>query len=125
MKPAGKMFKYAISEKIAAYTDSLTAITKTKYPFPYTVGLLAGKPIIFNIHYEIMDQHFTPMIMYKTSVSVTDTAKLRSENTEMQKNIGTLFTGIDKNNKVLLYRAYNEQPDNQTNPRYWGFVQRL
>ena len=121
----GNIFSYENAAKIIRFGDSLTAVTKARYVFPYTVNELPGKPSVFNIHYEVMDHHFTPMIMYLTSINVSDTVALKAENQIFQKNIGTIFQGMDKNNRTLLYRAFNEHPDEKTSPKYFGYIQHL
>jgi hypothetical protein len=123
--PGGSTFVYTKTSEIKRYADSLTGIAKAKYPFPYTVNELTTKPLIVNIHYERMDSTLVPMIIYQSSIPVADTVSLKKENTAMQEQIGNIFEGMDKNNKILLYRAYNELPDGKNNPRYYGYVQKM
>jgi len=125
MNPGGGIFTFDKAAEMRQYSDSLLAKTKARYTFPVSVSQMASKPSIFNIHYEVVDHHFAPMIMYITTVKVSDTVELKKENNEMQKIVGSLFTGIDKYNRALLYRAYNEMPDGKNDPRYYGYIQRL
>ena len=122
-RPAGVYFKYTIEPKMTAFNDSLTKETKAIYPFPYLVNQMGSKPQIFNLHVEMYEGRLTPMIMYKTIIGMPDTVMLKKENDEMQQKIGSIFTGMDKVNKSILYRAYNELPDANNKPAYYGFVQ--
>jgi hypothetical protein len=123
--PGGGFFRYKNAAGMKKYNDSLTNIAKAKYAFPYLVNELDSKPSVFNIHYEVFKAQFAPMIMYQSSISVSDTVSLKKENDELQKNIGAVFTGMDINNNIILYRAYNELPDGKNNPAYYGYVQKL
>lgn len=123
--PGGMNFRYTKDNDINQFSEALTNEAKTKYPFPYAVKELQSKPLVVNVHYEVMDSSMVPMIIYQSSVSVYDTAALKTENDAMQKNIGSIFPGMDKNNNALIYRAYNELPNGQNNPRYYGYIQKL
>ncbi len=125
LNPGGNIFSFDKSEEIKHYSDSLIKKTQIRYHFPIIVSQLPSKPSIFNIHYEVMEHHLNPMIMYISTVNVTDTVALKSENGEMQKVIGDLFSGMNKNNRAILYRAYNEEPNGKNDPRYYGYVQKL
>ncbi len=124
--PGGKMFRYDKYQELADYSDSLTDKTKKRYPIPYPVNELATKPTVVNIHYEVMDNRFTPMVVYQSTINLSDTVTLKKENDEMQKKIGAIFSGIDKTNKAILYRAYNALPANNNDQKpYYGFVQKI
>lgn len=123
LKPGGNIFEFKKNKEIKQYSDSLTSRVKRKYPFPYTVNEVATKPLIVNIHYQLEYNEFIPMIVYQTVINVLDTVSLKQENDQMQKNIGKIFYGMDKNNRHLFYRAYNELPNGQNNPFYHGYLQ--
>ena len=123
--PGGNIFRYDNAAAMNKYSDSLANITKAKYPFPYTVDEMLSKPTIFNVHFETFDHHLDPMVMYLSSIKVADTVALKKENDEMQQKIGAIFYGMDKSNRAILYRAYNDQPDGRNNPAYYGYIQKI
>lgn len=125
LSAGGNIFRYNIAAQIGHYADSLGVVCRAKYAFPITVAQLPARPLIFNIHYEVMGRALVPMVMYKSAINVADTIALHAENEGLQQQIGNIFRGFDKNNITLLYRAYNEQPDGQNNPRYYGYVQHI
>ncbi len=125
LRPGGSMFRYKMEDEIKIFTDSLIRKTNARFALPYEVKELASKPKVVNIHMEVMDRAFVPMIMYQSSIWVNDTVTLKKENDEMKQKIGSVFQGIDKNNKTILYRAYNELPDGKNSPPYYGFVQKI
>ena len=65
------------------------------------------------------------MINYKSEIKLADTAALRAENNILQKDIGNIFPGIEKNNNYIFYRAYNQVPDGKTLLHHYGFVQKV
>jgi hypothetical protein len=123
LTPGGNNFAYKNAAEMKQYTDSLNTLTKAKYPFPYTVNEVKTKPLVVNIHYEIMQSKFVPMIIYQSTINVMDTVALKTENNEVQQKIGAIFTGMDRNNKSIIYRAYNDLPNGQNDPRYYTFIQ--
>ncbi|NOU62242.1 hypothetical protein [Marinifilum caeruleilacunae] len=100
-------------------------INKT-YVFPLSVEQVETKPQIFNIHPQRVDEGNFPMVRYYSKIDLKDTLRLKQENLEMQKCIGKLFKGIDKNNKYIFYRAFDELPDGTYKYRkHYGFIQKL
>ena len=122
--PGGKTFKYSKEKEIKNYYDSLTAQGNKRYAFPYVVNELNTRPQVVNIHYELIDGTFAPMVVYQSTINVADTNALRRENDEFQLKIGSIFKGMDKNNRFIIYRAYNQLPDGQNNPPYYGYIQK-
>ena len=122
--PGGGYFKFDIADRMKDYTDTITFESMQKYPFPYTVDLMKTKPQVFNIHFELYKGDLIPMIVYQTTIYIKDTNALKVENDEMHDKIGTIFTGMDKHNKTIIYRTYNEKPNGQNSPAYYGFIKK-
>lgn len=125
LTPGGKYFKYNIDSTIRSFTDSINAEATTKYPIPYPMPFIKTKPLVFNVHYEVYNSVLVPQIMYLSSVSVKDTVALKQENDLIQEKIGAIFPGLDINNRSILYRAYNNQPNGENDPPYYGFAQKV
>ena len=125
INPGGRIFRFNKEQEMKTYADSLTSHTKAKYPFPYTVKEVATKPLVVNIHFEVDRGEFIPMIVYQSAINVQDTNSLAKENAQIQQNIGRIFNGMDKTNKRLFYRAYNQLPNGQNNPPYYNYIQAL
>lgn len=124
--PGGRMFSYTKQKEMSEFYEAVTKAVNAKYPLPYAMTEVATKPKMVNIHLEVMDRRFVPMILYQSSLMLADTVSLKKENDEMQQKIGKIFFGIDKNNPVILYRAYNELPeDNRSQKPYYGYVQKF
>ena len=122
--PGGPFLKYNEADHMKDYADTLNFKTMQKYPFPYTVEQMKSKPQIFNLHLEMIKNELVPMVIYQTTIYLKDTNALKVENDEMHKKIGSIFTGMDKNNKVIYYRTYNEKPNGQNSPNYFAFIKK-
>ncbi len=122
--PGGPYFKYSNWEHFRDFTDTLDFESQRKFPFPYTADVVKTKPQVFNVHMELYEGKLAPMIVYQSSVYLKDTVALKVENDEFHSKLGTIFTGMDRNNKAVLYRAYNEKPNGQNSPRYYGFIKK-
>ena len=122
--PGGVSFIYDNFNHMKEYSDTLNFKTKQKYPLPYTVEQLNTKPQVFNIHLEMYKGNLVPLITYQSTIYLKDTVALKAENEEFHSKLGTIFTGMDKYNKTLLYRAYNEKPNGQNNPDSYGFIKK-
>ena len=125
MAPGGRTFQYKKQTEINTFVDTLIKQTDNKYTLPYTFNEMKTKPKILDIQYQIFNGDFAPLIVYQSSVNVADTVALKKENDDLQKNTGKLFYGIDKVNKTILYRVYNELPNGQNNPRYYGYIEKV
>jgi uncharacterized pyridoxamine 5'-phosphate oxidase family protein len=91
-----------------------------------TIEQVKTKPQIFNVHPQRVAEGSFPMIRYYSKIELQDTIKLKNENLEIQKVIGDIFKGIDKNNKYIFYWAFDEIPDGTLkNRQHYGFVQEI
>lgn len=124
--PAGRMFSYAKEKEMSDFYDTVSNAVKAKYPLPYTMGEVTTKPQMVNVHYEVLERRFVPMVVYQSSIMLTDTVSLAKENDEMQKNIGRIFPGLDQNSTAILYRAYNQLPQGEGDQKpYYGYLQKF
>ncbi len=125
LHPAGQYFLYAKQKEIKDYTDSLTNKTIAIFPFPYLMQQVKSMPTVVNLHYEVYEHQFVPFIAYQSHYFVKDTVALKGENDEIQSKIGTIFPGMDKIHPYILYRVYNDLPQGNSNPPYYGFIQKI
>jgi hypothetical protein len=122
--PVGQLFKYKIAEHLRDFADTLNFETKKKYTLPMKVEQVTTKPNIFNVHCELVEGQLVPIIFYQTSLFIKDTNALKLENEELHQKIGDIFTGMDKNNNMIIYRTYNDIPDGKTTPYYFNFIKK-
>ncbi len=125
LHPGGQYFLYAQQKEIKDYTDSLTKKAMAIFPFPYLMEQVKSMPTVVNLHYEVYEHIFVPFIAYQSHYYVKDTVALKNENDEIQSKIGTIFPGMDKIHKNILYRVYNDLPQGNSNPPYYGFIQKI
>jgi hypothetical protein len=130
VRPGGKNFAYDDEEDMKSFYTSMVAEANANYHFPIVVKQIKTQPKIFAVNPQLIDSGeykgaFYPIVKYKSAISFRDTTALRVENVALQKIIGTIFKGITKNKKIIIYRAFNELSDGKTPVKYYGFVQRL
>ena len=124
LKPANEYWNYQNAKEITKYRDIVKAKIYGQFTFPLTVEYVKTKPQIFQIYPQEINEGYFPMILYTTKNSMSDTIKLSKECDELHKKIGDLFKGIDKNNKMIFYRAYRSIPNDTTEVENYGFIRR-
>ena len=120
---------YNCADSIKALSTQLGYEVNAKYVLPHQIDEIVSKPRIFNIDVQFINDSLHngiyPLIRYQSNIKLQDTAALRLENDKIQKLIGQLYQGIDKNKKYILYQAFNKV-NNQIDPSNWyRFVQKL
>ena len=103
-------WQYDDAGAMLSYSDTLEAAEKKYVKFPLKVSA-AGSPIsIFKVYDQRNDDGIFPAVCYTTKINVKNAAAVQQENLKIQKIIGTVIPGLDKNKKFLLYSAYNKEP---------------
>ena len=123
--PANDLMHYNLEGKIKDFYESVQTESKQKYVFPYELKAIKSKPMITNISSKILYEGDYPLVEYLTQIQLTDTTNLRKENDEIQKLIGGIYRGIDKEKKFLYYRAWNKIPDGKTQLPTYEFKKQL
>ena len=129
--PGGDQMKYQNSDKMKDFYSKVLKTANTTYKFPLTVSQVKTHPQIFFVYPQYIGEPghegIYPALRYKSTIKLADTVALKAENDALKKTIGQVFKGIDQNNNVILYQAYNEFPNN-ANMRtihHYGFIQKI
>ena len=129
--PGGDQMKYQNTDKMKDFYSRVFKTVNSTYKFPLTVSEVKTHPQIFYVYPQYIaepdHEGVYPALRYLSTIKLQDTVALKAENQELQKSIGKVFKGINQNNNVILYQAYNELPNN-ANMRtihHYGFVQKL
>ncbi len=125
LSPSKGLFMYKNEGAIRDFTEKVGKEANEKYPLPYILGTVKTKPQIFSIHYQLAQEGMVPVVMYQTTINLKDTTSLKKENEEVQKAVGAVYTGMTRNNKYIMYSAYNEKPEQGKNGDHMGFVQKI
>ncbi|RKR83287.1 hypothetical protein BDD43_3491 [Mucilaginibacter gracilis] len=127
--PAGD---YLIYKNDYEMKDTYSVILKdagAKYKLPYIINEVKTKPAIFAIGplfiSDPANRGIFPLVRYQSSIPISDTIALKAENQNVQKAIGGIFKGIDKNKYGIIYDAYNSIPDSLTPGKYFTILQKL
>jgi hypothetical protein len=66
-----------------------------------------------------------PMIYYLTNIKLSDTTAIKKENEVIRKVIDKTIPGIDKDNKYVLYSAFNEWPTGVKTVEHFDMKQKM
>ncbi|MES2702439.1 MAG: hypothetical protein V4649_07365 [Bacteroidota bacterium] len=122
--PSNVYLKYKIAPEIKQYQQRLDARLNSKYHFPIPVTALKSEPKILGLQYVYAEGPSTPLVSYKTSININDTVTLKAENEKIHAEIGKVLHGLDKNNSVIMYHAYNDIPTGNGERRF-GMMHRI
>jgi hypothetical protein len=126
--PVGDFFHYKNENAMRIFFSTVLDDANNKFKFPVTITQLKTTPQIFAVSPQYTgdkaNDGIVPLIKYKSNIKLTDTVALKAENNQIQSVIGVVFKGIDQNNKMILYQAYNLD-DGRPNNRHYGFIQKL
>ncbi|WP_121811799.1 hypothetical protein [Mucilaginibacter kameinonensis] len=126
-QPGGKFFKYKEEDVMKNFYNKILKEANNQYKLPLAVKQLKTAPQLFSVSPQFINDPAKagvfPLIKYKSNIKLTDTVALNAENQELQKVIGSVFKGIDKNNKHIFYFAFNEIPTGSALAKRYGFVQ--
>ncbi|MEO6851343.1 MAG: hypothetical protein ABI203_03630 [Mucilaginibacter sp.] len=104
-------WKYKEEKEISAFSNKLDGKVNKKYNFPYTITQVRTQPEIFRVENQKTPDGVFPMIYYLSDIKLADTIALKKENKSIQKVIGTVMPGIDKDKKCVLYSVFGLMPD--------------
>jgi hypothetical protein len=127
--PVGEFFKYKEEDVIKNFYNKILKEANEQYKMPLPVPQLKTIPQLISVSPQFINDPANagvfPLVKYKSNIKLTDTVALKAENDALQKTIGTIFKGIDKNNKHIFYFAFNEIPAAGKLARRYGFRQDL
>ena len=127
--PADSHFSYSSDNEMQAFYSKVLKEADAKYKFPLVLNNIKTKPNIFSINPQVLTEGnikgVFPMVKYQTKISLSDSVALKAENFEIQKSIAEKISGINNDNALVLYQAFNQTPDGKTPVKHYGFIQRI
>lgn len=125
LRPANDYFHYQKEKDILDFHDKVLKEANTKFALPLTLDNIDTKPKIFGISPEMIEDGLYPMVSYLTEINLKDVVNLKKENEKVKKEAGRIFSGIDKDKKYVLYRAFKEIPDGSKLVENYGFIDEI
>lgn len=127
--PAESHFSFNSDSEMQAFYSKVLKEVDNKYKFPMVLNNIKTEPSIFSINPQVLTvgnlKGVFPMIKYQSKIKLSDTIALKTENLEIQKSIVSKVSGIDKNNALVFYQAFNQTPNGKTLVQHYGFVQHI
>ena len=105
------IWQYPNETDISSLYSRVTYEANKQYHFPFIIQQVATHPRIIRVFNQSTSGGYYPDIYYLSSIKLKDTAAIKKENERIQKVIGGLIPGIDKDNKHLVYTVFNEMPN--------------
>lgn len=123
--PANTFWQYQKEDEMKQFYETAMTDIKNEYTFPVTMDNIKTRPQIINISPQGMQEGYFPMVAYLTNIDLKDTISTKAENDLIHKSIGQVFNGLDKDKKLLFYKAYSEMPNGKTPVPTYGFVKEM
>ncbi len=124
LKPIGDKgaWQYVKEKEILDFSKKLQSEIFQKYSFPMYIDNIETRPSIFTIYPEVFKgERMIPIVQYVSTIPLTDTTKLSIECDKIHSQIGTLYKGLDLNNEVIFYQAFERIPVGQEKLKCYGF----
>lgn len=83
------------------------------------------KPRFFKFSMKSIDEGVFPLFEYVSKVNIADIKALTNENKKIRALVSKSFKGIDKEKKYVLYRVFNEFPEEGKPQSYYEFRDEL
>jgi hypothetical protein len=123
--PANILWRYQKEDEMKALQEAIMKSVNETYSFPLTIEKVDSKPKILTIYPQGMKEGYFPMVEYLTNIDLEDTIATKAENDQIHDLIGQTFSGIDKGNRYIFYRAFGEMPNGKTPLPTYGFIKEL
>jgi len=125
LRPVNDIFIFQKENEINSLTALIKTELNTKFPLPFAMDKISTAPKMFGISPEMSDEGFCPLVQYLTDINLKDTTLLKGENEKMKEEIKKLFSGVEKNNKYIFFRAFNKLPGGPEPVQHYGFIDHL
>jgi len=96
-----------------------------KYKFPFIINEVPTKPKIIRVFNEAITEGSFPEIYYQSAIKLKDTTAIKKENALIQKVIGKIMPGIDRDKKYVLYSVFNKMPNGSSSVDHFDITQQL
>lgn len=112
-RPADKFFQFKKEKNINEFYDKVMVEVQSKFKLPMTLENIETKPTLLRISPEITNDGVYPVVYYLSKIKLKNSKELKAENEQIKKEIGRIFTGIDKDKKYVVYKVFNEMPNDE------------
>jgi hypothetical protein len=106
----GAYWQYPDQVDASSFYTRLNQEVNIRYSYPLVLKQIATGPMILRVYNKNMDDGTYPMVYYMTHFPLKDTTEVKKENLQIRNVVAKLMPGLEKNNKYILYSAFNKQP---------------
>jgi hypothetical protein len=106
----GAYWQYPDEVDARSFYTRVNAEVNIRYNYPFVLNQVATGPKLLRVYTKNMDDGTYPMVYYMTHFPLKDTTEIKKENLKIRKAVAKLIPGMEKNNKYILYSAFNKEP---------------
>jgi hypothetical protein len=92
------------------------------YQFPFVLFMVPTGPMLVAIGDKETTDGVYPMVTYMTHFDIKNTAAVKQENQEVNKQISRMLPGLAKHYDRIYYSAYNQMPTGKTDPPHFDMT---
>lgn len=119
------LWKYDNEAEAGEFYSNVLNQVSAKYRVPLPIKGAPTHLEIIRIFTQEDKEGTFPMIYYLTNIKLSDTTAVKKENEVIRKVIDKTIPGIDKDNKYVLYSAFNEWPTGVKTVEHFDMKQKM
>lgn len=121
-QPLKEYWTYNNNGEMKSYFDKITQEIGENFEFPIEVESIESKPVILGVSPQIFEQGLASIVSYKSDIHLNDSIQLREEYLQLHQEIDDIFKGLKRENKYIIYKAFEEIPDGINPVKSYSFV---
>jgi hypothetical protein len=119
------IWKYDAETEMSGFYSTVLNEVSGKFRIPLAIKGAPTHLEIIRILNQTTPEGDFPMIYYLTNIKLKDTTALKKENEVIRKVIDNTIPGLDKENKYVMYSAFNEWPTGIKTVEHFDMKQKL
>lgn len=125
IKPADKLWRYENEKELEDFSKKVIAESKQQFIFPDTIRAVESLPVILRIDATNQHSEIVSFVHYHTKTDIRFPTILDEERQRIKAELPKKYNGIFSNSKYIVFRAYNDLPDEIHQGYYYTFIDTL
>lgn len=121
-RPGENAWIYAHEEDMKTFYTKVYEEAKQRFDFPIALPEIKTAPKIIGVSPKPTDIGILPLISYQSTIPLADTNALKEEYRAIRAESVNIFEGLNRDNKFVCYKAYNELPDGKKEVPIFVFI---
>lgn len=121
-RPGENAWIYAHEEDMRTFYNKVYEEAKQRFDFPIALPEIKTAPKIIGFSPKPTDIGILPLISYQSTVPLADTNALKEEYRAIRAESVNIFEGLNRDNKFVCYKAFNELPGDKKEVPVFVFI---